>query len=304
MQLLLLHIRILHHLQTHVVKALQRADTRRSHSYRPTLVGQQLFYGLPLHSHRLRMHLVLAYRFALHGLKRSGTHVQRQLLTLNAMSIQVAQHTLREVQAGSRSSHTAFYLRIHRLIRSLVALLRLSVQVWRDRQLTHRVDDLGKRHVARPVEGDTLAGSLLTHPRGTHPLTAHLITERAFFPFLRVTHQTQPLAMSLRLEHLFIVGRQGGLQQENLNQRTRTFTEMQTRLNHLRVVENHQLTLRQILRQVVEHILPDSPLTVYQQLRVVALSLRELRYPFVRQLVVVFTNMYFLYIHTRCKGIK
>ena len=73
---------------------------------------------------------------------------------------------------------------------------------------------------------------------------------------------------------------------------------------HLRVVENHQRTLGQMLGQVVENILAHLTPVVHQQLRVVALSHREFRNPFLRQRVVIIAYLYLLCFHTGRKGTK
>ena len=57
------------------------------------------------------------------------------------------------------------------------------------------------------------------------------------------------------LEHLFIVSRNSRLQKENFYQGTCALTEVQTSLNDLRVVHNHQSSLRQVFWQVIEHVL-------------------------------------------------
>ena len=90
---------------------------------------------------------MLSDGIALHRLEGSGTHVQRQLLTLDTMGIESLQDTVGEVQSGSRSSHTALDLRIHRLVGGLVALLRLTVQIGRDGQFTNGIQYLGKVHL-------------------------------------------------------------------------------------------------------------------------------------------------------------
>ena len=105
---------------------------------------QQLFDGLPTHRHVLRMHGVFTDGLTLHRLKRSCSYVQRQFLAVDTFSVEIGQHLRRKVQPSGRSRHTALYLRIHRLVRPFVALLRLAVQVRRDGQLTHRVDNFGK----------------------------------------------------------------------------------------------------------------------------------------------------------------
>ena len=99
------------------------------------------------------------------------------------------------------------------------------------------------------------------------------------------------------MEHLFVVGRLSRLQEEYLYQRARLLAEVQTCLDDLRIIIHHQSPLRQIVRQVVEDVLSYLTLVVDEQLRVVALSLWELGYALVGQLVIVFANMYVFRFH-------
>ena len=72
---------------------------------------------------------------------------------------------------------------------------------------------------------------------------------------------------------------------------------MQTCLNHLSIVEYHQRTLRQILRQMAETVVRDLTVTIDQQLRLVALSQGELSNALVGQWIVIVTDMYMLGFH-------
>ena len=173
---------------------------------------QQSFQGMTPDSHILRVHLMLSDGVALHRLEGSGTHVQRQFLTLDTMGIESFQDTVGEVQSGSRSSHTALDLRIHRLVGGLVALLRLTVQIGRDGQFTNGIQYLGKVHLGVvPRKVHPLAGTMFpTTGSGQHNvLILHLqfSLQRPFLPFLQVTHQTEPRASFRSLEHLFVVSR-------------------------------------------------------------------------------------------------
>ena len=56
---------------------------------------------------------------------------------------------------------------------------------------------------------------------------------------------------------------------------------MHASLNDARVVEDHQSAFWQIVGQIAECVLPYFTMTIEQQLRTVALSLRELGYPLV-----------------------
>ena len=244
---------------------------------------------------------------ALHRLERAGTHVQRQFLTLDTMGIESFQDTVGEVQSGSRSSHTALDLRIHRLVGGLVALLRLTVQIGRDGQFTNGIQYLGKVHLGVvPRKVHPLTGAMFpTTGSGQHHLfILHLqfSLQRPFLPFLQVTHQTEPRASFRSLEHLFVVSRLGRFQEEHLDQRTCLLAEMQAGLDNLGIVEHHECALGQVLGQVEEEVLSHLTMTVDEQFRLVTLCLREFRNALVGQIVVIFADMYLLRIHNRLQS--
>ena len=103
--------------------------------------------------------------------------------------------------------------------------------------------------------------------------------------------------MSSRLEHKLIVGRIGWLHEEDLYQGTRLLAEMQTRLNHLGIVVNHQSALVQVFRQMVEHILAYLTMTVEKEFGMVALRQGELGNALIRKGVIVIGNFYMFCIH-------
>ena len=74
---------------------------------------------------------------------------------------------------------------------------------------------------------------------------------------------------------------------------------MQTRLNHLGVVEDHQCTLGQILRQIAEHIMRNLSMPIQQQLGTVSLRQRKLGNPLIGQRIVELTNpdMFYALLH-------
>ena len=74
-QLLFLDIGITHHLQAHIIKALQRAHASGSHGNSTTAMSQQALDSMTAHSNILGMHCVLANGLALHGLERTGTYM-------------------------------------------------------------------------------------------------------------------------------------------------------------------------------------------------------------------------------------
>ena len=77
--------------------------------------------------------------------------------------------------------------------------------------------------------------------------------------------------MACGLEHLFVVGRLGRFEQEHLNEGSCMLTvgislaEVHPGLDHLRIVEHHQRSLRQIVGQVEEHVLPYYTFIIYKE---------------------------------------
>ena len=64
------------------------------------------------------------------------------------------------MESGRGGSHRPFDLGIDGLVGGLVALLGLTVEIWRDGQLAHGVDNLRKTHIPTPREVDTVRGAV------------------------------------------------------------------------------------------------------------------------------------------------
>ena len=58
-------------------------------------------------------------------------------------------------------------------------------------------------------------------------------------------------------------------------------------LNHLRIVENHQCALRQIVRKMAEHILPYLTLIINKEFGLVAAGQRELGDTLIGQVILI-----------------
>ena len=150
-----------HDLETHIVKALKRSDAGGTNGDSTTLMSNEFLYGVSSHADKLCMHLMPLYLLTLHWLEGSCSHMEGQLLTIDAMSIDISQNLWCKMQSGSRSSHTALDLRINRLIGGFVTLLSLTIKVRGNRQFSHSVNDLCKGDVvAIPLEGDRMTGSM------------------------------------------------------------------------------------------------------------------------------------------------
>ena len=131
-------------LQSHVVEAFEGTYAGGSDGDGLTVVGQQTLDGLTAHGNILRMHGVLADGLALDRTEGARTDMQRNFLPLDTTGIDGLQYSRREMQSGGRCCHAALDFRIDRLIGGLVALLCLAVQVRRNGQFTHGVEDFSE----------------------------------------------------------------------------------------------------------------------------------------------------------------
>ena len=120
----------------------------------------QFLNSLPAHTDILGMHLVTFNLFTLYRLESTGTHVKSQFLPFYPMGVKIRQHLRREMQPGCWSGNTTLDLRIDCLISGLVTLLCFSIQIWRYRQFSHRIDNLCEAHATIPTEVNTMGGSM------------------------------------------------------------------------------------------------------------------------------------------------
>lgn len=144
MQLVFCKVRMPDDPDTQIIEALKRTHARGTNGNGLAVVAQQLGDGLAAHTDILRVHLMPLHLLALHRLERAGSHMKSQLLALNTMGIEVGQYLGRKVKTGRGSSHTTLNLRVNGLVGGLIAVLCLTVEIGRDGQFTHRIDDGGK----------------------------------------------------------------------------------------------------------------------------------------------------------------
>ena len=85
----------------------------------------------------------------------------------------------------------------------------------------------------------------------------HLLLQKSFFPFLQIADQTSPAATFSLLKNQSIIMRLDRLQTENLDLRPCLFLKQKTCLDHPCIIEYHQRTLRQIIRNMLEYTLAD-----------------------------------------------
>ena len=99
------------------------------------------------------------------------------------------------------------------------------------------------------------------------------------------------------MENALIVGRDVWLEQEDLNHGACSLSEMKSCLYNFRIVEYHQRTARDVLREIIEHILPYRSLVVDKQFAVISFGQRELCDAIVGQIVIVILYSDILCIH-------
>ena len=191
------------------------------------------------------------------------------------------------MQTSRWSSHTSLNLGIYRLVCGFVTLLCLTIQIWWDGQLAHCIQYFRKRHIVIiPIEGNMLTGTVFTQSSGLkrqrNPIHFQRPSQRTFFPFFQIPNQTIPLTMTMSLEHQFIIGWCGWFQKEHLYQRSRFLAEMDSRLNDLSIIENHQSPCWQIVRKMIEYVFTHFPMPIYQQLGMVTLCNGKFGYPLIR----------------------
>ena len=126
------------------IERLQRAHTGGTHGNDMTEVSLYIRYRLSRHRDNLGVHNVLVGILSLDRLECAGTDMQRQFCRFNAPATQVIQHSVCEVQSGSRCCHRTLDTGIDGLIGCLVRLLSLAVEVWRNRQFTKLIKYLCK----------------------------------------------------------------------------------------------------------------------------------------------------------------
>ena len=85
----------------------------------------------------------------------------------------------------------------------------------------------------------------------------HLLLQNSFFPFLQVTDQASPAATLGLLENQSIIMWLDRFQAENLDPRTCLFLKQKTRLDHPCIIEYHQGTFRQVIRNMLENAFAD-----------------------------------------------
>ena len=144
------------------------------------------------------------------------------------------------MQSCRRCRHGTFDTRIDGLIGSLVALLSGAVEVWRNRQLPHRIKYLRERKPTIPRKGHSesiphlLALSCTQYHIAASHLQRHI--NRSLTKFLSVANHALPCATLGGRERQLIVVRSKRLQAENLNARTGRLMKYQACLYHARII--------------------------------------------------------------------
>ena len=97
MQLLFGEIGIVVQFNSHIVKAFERAHTRRTDCDCLTAMCDEFVDGLLVHTDIFGVHLVPLNLLAFHWFECSSTHMQCQFLTVDAVSVDVGEHLVGEM---------------------------------------------------------------------------------------------------------------------------------------------------------------------------------------------------------------
>ena len=179
-----------------------------------------------------------------------------QFLTINTSLIEGLEDTLREVKTSSRSSHRTLDFGIDSLVSRLVALLCLTIEVGRNRQLAYSIQKFCPSIVAIPRKFDDVGSTMKSFPftSQSHLLTIghlNLTEELALFPFLQIAHQTIPLHTPFLGKVQLVIVRKSWFKAEHFDEGTLhplcgSLSEVQTCLDDLGIVEDHQGTCGQV----------------------------------------------------------
>ena len=124
------------------------------------MVSDKFLNRLATHTDKLGMHLVSFYLLTLHWFKSACSNMKSQLLTINTMCIKGCKHFWRKMQSSGRCCYTAFDFGIDGLIGSFVALFCLTIQIGRNRQLAHHINQLGKGDIPIPLKINTMTRTM------------------------------------------------------------------------------------------------------------------------------------------------
>ena len=282
---------------------LQRAHRRCAHGNDSTVLAAQVAKRRQAHLEMLGMHRVVGGVLLLDGQERTRTHVQCNLLKLNALALQLLDQFRGEVQTRSRSRHRALETRIDGLVAGVVDLLALATQVGRNGNSTQLFEQLPERERCLPTETDNALTTLILNSFGNQTRGLTLVFEvdqqLALLPLFRVADNAAPLALAPHRKGTFVVGGRVGFEAENLDTGTRRFVHHDTGADHLGVVEDQHRPLGQHLANAIESALGDVARTIDQQFRLLALVERELCDSLVGQVVGVVVNIYLKSTHFR-----
>ena len=258
------------HLHAYIIQALERADRSSAHRRAMTAVRQEAFQTAPLHGHPLGVHRVAANFLALHRLECSRAHMEGDFVALDTAFVELPQHFGREMQAGGGSGHRPLDLGVDGLVSLQVLLLGGAVQVGRDGQFADGIEHLGKGDIVGiPRKAHLVPG--VAHPEafrtqcqlaavhGNGPF------QHTLLPLLQIADQARPAASAPLREGELIIGRGVRFQAKDFDEGARSLAKMQTGIDDLGIIEDHQLARRQEGGQIAEDALRHLPAAVHQE---------------------------------------
>ncbi len=157
--------------------------------------------------------------------------MQCEFLAFHSVTVEVCEHLRCEVESRCWCSHTSFYFRIYGLIGSFVAFLCFSVEIRRYREFASHIEYICKVYICIvPFEIHPLTRTVFAFSRGFDGegmlLDRDGSAECSLFPFLEISHEAEPTAFFVGLEHLFIVCRFCRFEQKHFNECSCFLSEM------------------------------------------------------------------------------
>ena len=160
-QLFFADIRPFDGFQSHIIETLQSAHRGGAHRKDLSFLVNQILDETSAHTKRLDMHLMILDGVRFDRFEGTRTYVQGQFVAHHPFVMQRFKHPLRKMQSGSRGCHRTFYLRVNRLIGLFILLLRVAIQIRRDRKFARFIQHFSKREFAIPFKFHQIISSYL-----------------------------------------------------------------------------------------------------------------------------------------------
>ena len=269
LEFVLRQFHVLRQLATDVVEALQRADGGGADRHDLARLAY-LLDDATADAYPFGVHLMVAYGGRFDRLEGACPHMERHLLAVDVFLAERLEHLGGEVESGRRRRHRTLDLRVDGLVGHLVAVHRLPMQIGRDRQYAESVQYI--REVGAwlvPEEAHVVGVSLrLQFLRLEDYLLAvhrHVtFQDGPCLPFAGVADHAFPDTFADGLEGEHVVVRADRLQAEDLDTGAGLLVEEEAGLDDAGVVADQQVTLVEVLGDVLERRVGDVPVPIEQ----------------------------------------